>query len=501
MGESVKLDTDKRILFGSMTTTTTPSTVTNPISGLDDAGNVPLGNSSAPSKMGVEIEKSAHISTTDISLDSSKDFNPKFKGGKSLDKALTEFYGKEYVNAGDEKKEKLIVKYFDWLSKDKKNAISQLDQFKLYRDRCKDEKEYKRLSSVIDKMESKYQFSAAKAVITEGTARQKDIGVKAVADDYQHYDKSVQTGVSRLIVDSKNTEAIKTGASHASQLDKGNQVDVVKIYESAPINNKAKKEVDKIIIDQYKDYAKENQVAIHTVMANSKCEGVAQYAASNIHYLDTENQFNAYSVTRATGNQSAIQAANAQLDQCDSSVHQNIKATYGVTDEDEKEAKAEAPSYGSTEETDDNSNETSAATSDANVATTEEAVAKAEKAIQNNSDVSSLGKMFNDMSDVTVIALLKLHANDPSFAELILQNRKNTSLEVLSEISKNLKKQPTSSTVVLNQFCFLSSEAQISVMKANPSLSGINGNLVNNGEASIFYNSLLQQQKKHYENG
>ena len=294
------------------------------VTGLTSAGNVPM------TKPEVKDKKS-EISVTK---------------GPGLDETLTNFYGKKYTKASEEEKEKLIVKYFDWLSKDKKDVISQLDQFKLYRSRCKNDAEYKRLSSVIDKMEAKYQLNAAKTVITEGTNKQKDIGQKAVADDYHHYDKSVQKDVSKLIVESKNEEAIEIGASHAAQTDKSNQVEIVKTFQSID-----KIEVNKILIDQYGQYDKSNQIDIHRTMSASKHTETVEYAASNIWHFDKDNQAPSVKITTETGNEAAIKAAAEQYAKYDRSAQNEIKSIINSTDCDSaKEALEKAEQQAEQEE-------------------------------------------------------------------------------------------------------------------------------------------------------
>lgn len=61
----------------------------------------------------------------------------------------------------------------------------------------------------------------------------------------------------------------------------------------------------------------ENQLEIHsTIMNNSKYDEVLKLASSNIHNYDESVQADAIRVTYATGNQSAITACEAQLNQC-----------------------------------------------------------------------------------------------------------------------------------------------------------------------------------------
>lgn len=255
----------------------------------------------------------------------------KASNGPTLEDTLTKFYGKKYTNASDEGREKLAVAYFDWLSKEKKTTISQGSQFELYRQRSSNDEDYKRLSGVIDKLEAKYQLNAANSVINKGTSKQKDIGQRVVADDYQNYDGSVQLGVAKLITDSKNVDAIKIGASHAADLEDQNQVGAVNIFEKADISDDAKKSVDKILINQYSDYAVENQLEIHKIMSSSKYSETVEYAASNIDCLDKSNQAAAVKFTISTGNEQAIKAAAANYNSYDENAKDDIKDTLSAT--------------------------------------------------------------------------------------------------------------------------------------------------------------------------
>ena len=276
-------------------TTTTPattSTTTNPL---------PLVTKTAEKDLGLSVEKTT----------TSDEKTPHLaKKGPSLDKALTAFNGKKYINASAEDKEKMIVKYFDWLDKKgEKSGVNQLKQFELYRDRCTDPAEYKRLSGVIDKMQARYQLSAIKTVTTKGTEAQKDIGQRAVGEDLGNYDKSVQVDASKILVETKNTEAIKIGASHAAETDKANQTEIVKNFQS--IDNV---DINKVLINQYGQYAKENEIGIHTIMSGSQHAETVEYAASKIGNFDVTNQAQALRITQSTGNEKAIANANASID-------------------------------------------------------------------------------------------------------------------------------------------------------------------------------------------
>lgn len=291
---------------------------------LDAAGNVPLVKNTnvKETSTGLGVEK-----TSEKQKNADEEvFERNKKSGKpSLEETLKKFYP-GYENASPEEQEKMAAKYFSWVEKEKKGVINQLEQFKLYRDRCKSPDEYRRLSKVIDKLEAQYQVSAADTVINEGNELQKDIGAKVVADDYHHYNKFNQTKVAELIVSSKNVDAIKIGASHTSELAVENQTKSVGIYQKSEIADNFKKEVDRILIDQYGKYNKSNQVDIHKIMSNSKFTETVEYAASNIYQFHKDNQVAATQITVATGNEAAINAAASQYAKYDKSVQSQISS-------------------------------------------------------------------------------------------------------------------------------------------------------------------------------
>lgn len=418
--------------------------------------------------------------------------------GPSLDETLTKFYPKDYQNASIEDKEKMAVKYFNWLNKSKKETINQLDQFKLYRNRCSNDEEYQRLSGIIDKMEAKYQLNAAKTVITDGTERQKNIGTKAVAGDIQNYDKTVQLDATKLIVDSNNTEAIKVGASHASELAIENQTPAVGIYQTTKLSEQQQKEVDKILIGQYEQYAKENQIDIHKIMSSSLYTETVELAAANIWKFDKTNQSAAMQVTIDTKNEAAIDAASAQWAKYDDSAKADIKTmiqnteyesakTALATAEKEAQAKAEAK----VETTKESSDKTE---------TTNTTAAKIEeiKEQMQNPNSSALKESIKNLSASEQISLLRQCPNNSSIIKIMLQN--NPSLEVLSEINLMLKDNDDliDSKILLPQLCFLNASVQDSLIKqsaANKDLGLIDRRFLS-ASAKLSYDKIAEQQKK-----
>lgn len=394
----------------------------------------------------VPVGQSSQIKTEETSLEQNM-----VKKGPGLDDTLTKFYGKKYTQATEEEKEKLIVKYFDWLSKDKKDTISQLDQFKLYRDRCTDEAEYKRLSSVIDKMEAGYQVNAAKTVITQGTDKQKHIGRKAVADDYQNYDKANQNEVLTMVVDSKDEEAIKIAATHTAQLDKANQVGAVKIFQGAEIAEDAQKAVDKVIIDQYGQFAKENQVDIHKIMSSSKFSETVVYAASNIWNFDKDNQAPAVKITSDTKNQEAINAAAAQWQKYDKTAQAEIKTIIQNSESEiakqtlaQEELKSESKTQKETE-IKENKSEVKAE----RIQTKEEkksqfTVKDVKEIIKSKSSNKILFEnSIENLSDTQKISLITSLSGQELYMVLNIILKKNPSMSVLAKVSTVLSTDPS----------------------------------------------------------
>lgn len=274
---------------------------------------------------------------------------------RTLEEELRASY-EGYDNSTEEEKQELTVKYFRSRERSRKSG-NELEQFNMYRRKCKDNKEYERLTGCISKMDSKYQLSAAKEVINEENQERRKIGQRSVARDYHKYDRKVQTETSKLIAKTADKEVIKEAASHASQCDKENQVEIVQQYYqdikpnevSNEKNTQLKREINKTLIDQYGKYDKENQLDIHRIMAYSKDSETAEYAAKNIYQFDKENQAEGVKITTDTGNQKAINAAASQWSKYDESAKAQIKQYIQTSNSDEaketlkaEEAKLEA---------------------------------------------------------------------------------------------------------------------------------------------------------------
>lgn len=236
--------------------------------------------------------------------------------GETTDGYFSRYYTK-YNKADAEGKVKFIKKYFGSLT-----AAQQEKEFERLRRKGVSPEEIERLAKSIGALNAKNQLKAEDAVMNKGSEKLNRAGRKAVAETIQEYDKTVQEGATKLLVNTKDETAIKIGAGHASECDVKAQTNIVKVYQQIE-----DKDVNKILIDQYGKFAKENEIPIHTIMSNSKLSETVEYAASNIWKFDKANQKSAVQITIDTGNEAAINAAAAKANYYDKSVQSEIKST------------------------------------------------------------------------------------------------------------------------------------------------------------------------------
>ena len=76
------------------------------------------------------------------------------------------------------------------------------------------------------------------------------------------------------------------------------------------------KSIQKVLVGDISKYEVQNQTNAHEIVTSSKYSEVQEYAASNIHKLDSSVQSDAINITYSTGNETAIRACEAQLNQC-----------------------------------------------------------------------------------------------------------------------------------------------------------------------------------------
>ncbi len=182
---------------------------------LDNDANMGLGiqrstqtqaPSTTPAAQTITAKETGETNKTDDLLNRSADDpvwqqnaeNNKKNGKAGFNKTLEKFYGKKFTEASPEEKEKLAVKYFDWIRSEKKGVISQSRQFELYKQRCESPEEYEFLCSVIDKMEAGEQAKAAKSVMYDGSKSQQLIGTRAVLRDYDNYSEEDMEEIKKL---------------------------------------------------------------------------------------------------------------------------------------------------------------------------------------------------------------------------------------------------------------------------------------------------------------
>lgn len=101
----------------------------------------------------------------------------------------------------------------------------------------------------------------------------------------------------------------------------------------------------KTLADQIEKCDASNQLDMHKSITNGKYEELQEYAASNIHKYDKSVQAEALKETYNSGNQKAIEAANAQIDKCDpeavKSIENEVKAQIKAMEERHSEEVSE----------------------------------------------------------------------------------------------------------------------------------------------------------------
>ena len=128
-------------------------------------------------------------------------------------------------------------------------------------------------------------------------------------------------GVVQKIVEGKEAKDIKD-----HKLQDGAAKNITDILENG--NND---QLYKDWANQVSDLYKENQLAIHEKLTNSKHDGIAETAAGNIHKYDKSVQTDALKATYNSGNDKAIQVAASNISKMDVSVQaEAIKVTFAT---------------------------------------------------------------------------------------------------------------------------------------------------------------------------
>lgn len=431
--------------------------------GMDTTKPLPLSQSSTNYGMGFSVEISSKsteqktivpISDTTETKSNATD-KPVVKTGESVDERLLRYYPK-YKDAKTKKEKEIFLERYltgsyaamKGKSKEEQTRIQLID-FKKLLFNTKDPDLYQMLAEKINVLEKENQVSGAKsATMDQSSAELRERGYLGVAETTHNCDADNQVKLTKLVTDSGNEQAIKIGASHISECDSTNQIDIVKIYQTAPIQDNAQKEVDKILIDQYGKYAEENKVAIHKIMSASKFSETVEYAASNIwQFKDKEIQSQAIQITMDTKNEKAINSINI---------------TPPLSDNDSKS------------ETENNTIQTNIQSTTTETDSNSKITAFEE--LIKNKDSISLEKSINELSDIDKMKLLAKHTNDESIIKAILNS--NPSLTVLKEIGKLIKDEDILKKIgyktVLTQLCFLDQTAQSVIIEAGANDGNLN---------------------------
>lgn len=371
------------------------------------------------------------------------------KTGESVDERLTRYYTK-YKNATPEEKEKFLDKYItqsysEIKGKTKEQQIQiQLTDYKKLLSNTVDPNSYEMLAKRINILEKENQVGAAKyATIEQTNLDLRHRGEIGVAKTIQNCDDSNQIDLTKLIVASKNAEAINIGASHASELAKVNQVGAVDIYKTADIAKEDKIKLSQTIIDQYPKFDVKNQIDIHTIMSDKNFwdDKTLVYAAANIYQMDKTNQAQGVQVTANTKNEAAMNAAAANYSKYDASARAEIKSIiYNSDCESAKQtlAKAEEETKEAEQEDSDKTEETSSeekSSSSNNKSDTKSQTEQITKAIQSkapNAMVNTKNLIKNAPDNVKINLLTTLTGSDlKNLIKILVQE--NPSMEVFSK--------------------------------------------------------------------
>lgn len=307
------------------------------------------------------------------------------------------------------------------------------------------------------------QVDIYQVVLLNGSQEVKEY---AASSTYK-FDKTVQLDAAKVTVETGNEGIIKAGASVVSKYYAQNQVPAIQIYDNSEISESAKVQVDKILIDQYQDYAKENQVAIHKIMSESEYTETVEYAALNIYKLNKENQVNAVKITTETNNQEAIKAAAVKYEDYDDSVKAAIRETIDNNlyksskteceiSKDVKQQDIEEPTYKTTNIQDNEESIVENKTTDSKAK-----IAEVKEVLKGNNE-AKIKESINNLSKVELISLFKECSNNSTVIKIVLE--KNPSIEVLSKIDEKYIKQIGFKSLI-SQIGFLSSGAQTFIVK------------------------------------
>lgn len=437
--------------------------------------------------------------------DTSKDIPTlKKKTGDSVDERMKKYFSKEYKNAKTpEDRQKLIGKYFKVHYGNIKN-MSHIDKVKMQLADYKkmlanttDPESAKNLSASIDALSAEIQGSAGRASTVEQTSpilrASGEVGVAMCA---HKCDKRNQKALTEIVAKSKNVEAILIASVHTSQLDKANQLDAVQAYQNTGICDEAQKLVNINTIDQYKSFAKENQVAIHEIMSSSKFSETVEYAAKNIYQFDKSNQAAAVQITANTGNERAITAASAQWAKYDKTAQSEIKTI--ISNTNCNEAKITLVSAELAEKNKATASSSTVTSSSSTISSSEQnstdaKIQKIETLIKTSQKPSVIAREVSNLSKNEILTLLQRCPNADVIKAVLSTN---SSMDILAKIDESYIKEIGYKNV-LPYLCFLGANAQTYVVNEciqNGALGDINRSYLADDVKTIYDKALNEKE-------
>lgn len=244
------------------------------------------------------------------------------KAGKHASKATKEIFkltDEQYNALSLEKKGELQGKAIRKMIKahnlvhffDKKGQLTESHQFGLYISRAKSEEDFKTLAIAVKELSPEEQIEAFKISYKNGDPKYRPQIEAELARVYTelHVD-NVPEAVKNILKDFSEENQVKA-AGNASNADVKVQNEVVKTFMSAEkekIDNTLAKQVGQFGIDKDGKVNNDAQLAIYKQINTSKFESTQQIAAQNIYSMSEENRKQAVEITKATGNQKAIEA-------------------------------------------------------------------------------------------------------------------------------------------------------------------------------------------------
>lgn len=327
----------------------------------------------------------------------------------------------------------------------------------------------------------------------------KRLAAKEIANDPK--DKQLLS-VQMITKSNDDNTAVIIVASQVSKLDKTNQTFAVEIFENANVSDELKKQVDKSIINQYSEFARENQVDIHTIMSDSKFTETVEYAAQNIYKFAKENQIKAVNITIGTDNEKAILAAASQIYKCSQENQEAIKTALVNTSFEsvckevarQEQIKTDEPTKTKKEEAiNDVKEDVKDKETQTQKIALEQKIAKIEEKIQNKEDIT---EDVGELSNAQKIILLK---QCPSAEVVKAMIDLGASTEILAHIKVSTITQINYKKMTGTIINFLSDDVQqyiVTKCSSDGNLDSISRKYLKAGAKKIYDKAIEEKENK-----